>query len=320
MASSSPDWSRVTIVTVTHNGGLVIGDCLQQFREAANIVVVDNASTDDTLSIVAEKTPHARIIRNARGVGYGNAANQGLRASRTEFTLMVNPDSIVTPSDVAALIEAADRHDRVGIVSPQHKNADGSLELTHDVEMFRRREFPEPYDQRSHEPAPEGELCAEFISGAVNLIRMSAYQEVGGFDPEIFLYFDDDDICLRMRRAGYSLVLAPQAKITHLNGGSVRPSLHYKWEKFWNYGWARLYIENKYQGPRAARRLGLQHALRFLPKAIGYGLILKREKALRDMARFAGTMAYLTGSKALDREQRSVANGSTEIIAGDLNP
>ncbi|RED50820.1 glycosyltransferase family 2 protein [Aestuariispira insulae] len=320
MTTASPDWSRVTIVTVTHNGGHVIGDCLQQFRSAENLIVVDNASQDDTLAIVARQTPQARVIRNSKGVGYGNAANQGLAAAKTEFTLMVNPDSIVTPADVAALLDAADRYPEAGIISPQHKNADGSLELTHDVAMFHRRKFPEPFDQRSEEPAPGGELCAEFISGAVNLIRKTAYQKVGGFDPEIFLYFDDDDICLRMRHAGFSLILVPQAQITHLNGGSVRPSLHYKWEKFWNYGWARLYIENKYRGSGAAWSLGLRHALRFLPKAIGYGLILKKEKALRDMARFAGTIAYLAGAKALDQEQRSVANGSNEILAGDLKP
>ena len=318
MTDAIPDWSRVTIVSVTHNGGLVIGNCLEQFKQAENIIIVDNASQDDSLEIVAKTTPQARVVRNPIGVGYGNAANQGLALSDTEFTLMVNPDSIVTPKDVALLLAAADRNPDTGIISPQHKNDDGSFELTHDVEMFARRKFLPPYDERHHEPVPCGEICAEFISGAVNLIRMAAYRKVGGFDPEIFLYFDDDDICNRMRQAGYSLLLEPESKIMHLNGGSVRPSLHYKWEKFWNYGWARLYIENKYRGRKAAVSLGLKHILRFLPKAIGYGLILKREKALRDMARFAGTMAYLSGRSALNAEQRAVANRHDAIIAGDL--
>ncbi|PCI42135.1 MAG: hypothetical protein COB46_01070 [Rhodospirillaceae bacterium] len=294
-----PDWSRVTAIVVTHHGAAVIGDCLKSFVDVPNIIVVDNASDDDTLDIVRAMTPHARIVENAIGVGYGNAANQALELVETEFAITVNPDSIVLGDAVAALLKVADEFPDASIVCPQNINLDGSLELTHDAAMAVRSDFLPPYHRRDQEPAPQGNVCADFISGAVNLIRMSVIHKIGGFDKNILLYFEDDDLCVRMRAAGYSLILTPYAEIMHINAGSVRPSLHYKWEKFWNYGWARLYIEKKRYGMLAMLKIAGHHFFKFLIKTLVDVLTFRFDKALRDAAKFSGTVSFLIGIRAI---------------------
>ena len=85
---------RVTAITVTHNGGLVIGALLDSLPPDLPLLVVDNASTDDTLEIVSMKRPDAFVLRNLIGHGYGSAASQGLKHVTTEFALLVNPDSL----------------------------------------------------------------------------------------------------------------------------------------------------------------------------------------------------------------------------------
>ena len=310
-------WVRITVIVVTHHSAAAIGNCLKNFTDAPNIVVVDNASDDETLNIVLATVPQARILRNKIGVGYPGGANLGLSQVETEFALTVNPDSVVRPEDVAALLDAADRFPEGGILCPQNINLDGSLEWTHDVVMFKRHSIPFPYNKRQHEPVPEGDLCAEFVSGAVNLIRMSVIHELGGFDEKLFLYFDDDDLCMRMRAAGYPLILAPQARIIHINAGSVRPSLHYHWEKFWNYGWARLYLEKKHRGARAMRGLALRQGTRFLLKALGYSLTFGFNKALRDWARFMGTIAFVIGVRAVDPRWKIINEKERQKISCD---
>lgn len=292
---------RLSVVIVTHHSAAVIGGCLESFPAGTDFIVVDNASDDDTLEIVERLAPQARIVRNAVGVGYGNAANQGLALVEREFALTANPDIELPETTIAELVAAADRYPEAAIVSPQLLNLDGSVEPTHDVPMFVRHDIARRHHKRAEEPAPAGDVAAEFVSGAVNLIRMSALREVGAFDPNIFLYFDDDDLCLRFRQAGWSLVVAPKAVATHVNGGSVRPSLHYRWEKYWHYGWSRLYIERKYRGAGAAWALGFKHLLRFFPKALLYSLTFNGKKALRDWARGVGTVAYLIGCRAVPR-------------------
>lgn len=304
--NGDPDWSRITAIMVTHHSAAVIGNCLESFVDVPNIVVIDNASDDETLDIVRTKAHQAQIVRNKIGVGYPGAANEGLRRVKTEFALTVNPDSVVSPEAVAALLDAADQYPEAAIICPQNINLNGSPELTHDVVMFERQNIPSPYNKRRHEPVPEGDLCAEFVSGAVNLIRMSVIHDLGGFDENLYLYFDDDDLCMRMRAAGYSLILTPRARIMHINAGSVRPSIHYKWEKFWNYGWARLYIEKKHNGAGAMLGLAVHHTLRFGVKALANTLTFNFGKALRDWARLAGTLAFLVGVSAIDSNWKKI--------------
>lgn len=311
--SLTPDWGLVTAIMVTHHSAAVIGDCLENFVDVPNIIVVDNASDDETLDIVRAKVPHAQIVRNKIGVGYPGGANEGLSRVKTEFALTVNPDSVVSPEAVAILLEVADKYPEASIVCPQNINLDGSPELTHDVIMFERQNISSPYNKRREEPVPEGDLCAEFVSGAVNLIRMSVIDELGGFDENLYLYFDDDDLCMRMRAAGYPLILTPRAQIMHINAGSVRPSLHYKWEKFWNYGWARLYIEKKYNGTGAMLGLAVRHTLRFLVKALANTLTFRSEKALRDWARLAGTMAFLVGVRAIHPSWKEINERERQV-------
>ena len=145
---------------------------------------------------------------------------------------------------------------------------------------------------------PEGPLCADHLSGAVLLVRMSALRKVGGFDTNIFLYYEDDDLSIRMRQAGYALILVPAARANHVSGSSTRPSLKGHWRKFWHMAWSRLYIEAKYHGRGAAWRVAALHAPRFLGKALGYALLLNGRKGVRDAARFTGTLAWLMGAKA----------------------
>jgi N-acetylglucosaminyl-diphospho-decaprenol L-rhamnosyltransferase len=287
-------WRRVTIVTVTHNAGMVIGEFLEVLNDSANLIIVDNASNDDTLEIIAAKRPSAMLILNEEGLGYGAACNRGLDIVETEFAILANPDSISSDEAITKMLEAAGRHPDVGLIGPTVLNSDGAVELSHDVELWKRR----PYGKRQDEIVPDGELCAEFISGAVALVRMKAIQDIGGFDREIFLYYEDDDMCLRMRQQGWKLLLVPAAVVTHTGGGSVRVNRYYYWEKFWNIAWSRLYLEKKYNGKLAMSYLAVANVIKFSLKGLAYLLILNKEKSLRDLARSAGSIAALCGVRA----------------------
>lgn len=286
--------ARTTVITITHNGGLVIGGLLKSLPADLPLIVVDNASQDDTLNIVASIRPDAKVIRNSKGLGYGVAASQGLAEVETEFALLANPDSLMTVDAINALIETADQYPNAAMFGPLHKDGDGNIEPSHDVELWKRR----GYGKLAYECIPEGPLCVEFLSGAVNLVRMNIMKQVGFYDPEIYLYYDDDDMCMRMQRAGHSLILVANSIVTHLNGGSVRPNRAYYWEKFWHMAWSRIYFESKYKGRLAGCYLGFLYAVRFAFKALLNGVTLQRKKAWRDLARAFGSMAAAVGVRA----------------------
>jgi N-acetylglucosaminyl-diphospho-decaprenol L-rhamnosyltransferase len=284
----------VTVVTVTHFSRAVIGACLASLPPGIAVVLTDNASTDDTVAIARRAAPQARITENQVGVGFGNAANQGFAHASTEFVLLLNPDATLDAETLPRLLEAAARYPAAAVLAPALHDPDGGWEVSHDVGLFRRAHLP----RRRTDSEPEGDICAEYVSGAAMLIRRSALEKIGGFDPKIFLYFEDDDFCLRLRQQGHALVRVHDAVVRHVGGGSIRRSWDKHYEKFWHLAWSRLYIEAKWHGPAAARRLAWPALLRHGLKAPGYLLIDFRNKGLRDAARFAGALAWLLGRKA----------------------
>lgn len=287
-------WDRVTIITVTHNAGLVIGDFLDSIPNYAELVVVDNASTDDTLQIIERNRPQTNILKNDVGLGYGSGANCGLRAASREFALLANPDSLLSDCAIEKLVATADLYPEAVMFGPCHLNQDGSIEVSYDVALWDRS----LHDYKAPSVFPEGPICADFLSGAVNMVRLETLRKVGFYDPEIFLYYEDDDMCLRLRRAGASLIFVPDAKIVHIGGGSVRPNRSYYWEKFWHIAWSRSYIEQKYKGRRAAIFLIFKNIPKLLFKIIIYSLSGKRQKSWRDLAKLAGYIGFLWGKRA----------------------
>lgn len=285
----------ITTVTVTHNGGLVIGDFLDALPPEMPLVIVDNASLDDCLDIIRRKRPDTRLVENKTGMGYGNAASQGMQRVTSKYALLANPDSIVTVDAIEKLYRVMETWPECAMAGPTIFNPDGSLELSHDVGLFDRK----AWGKRIDETAPDGPVCAEFLSGAVVLVRMSVMQEIDFFDRNLFLYYDDDDMCLRIRQKGHSIILEPGASVMHVGGGSVRPNKAYYQEKFWHFGWSRIYIENKYHGEKAALALAARLKRKFGLKALGYHITGNKEKALRDRAKADGIKAWLRGEKAV---------------------
>ncbi len=294
--------ARVTLLSVTHNSGMVITNLLDSLPSDLPIVIVDNGSDDDTRDIINTKMPSAKLICNKVGVGYGNAMNIGLKSITTQYALLINPDSLITRETLQKLVESADRFSNAALLGPSLQNDKNLFEYSHDVGLFKRHRLPREDKQKIF---PVGPLCAEFISGAIVLVRVEYLRSISFFDKNIFLYYEDDDLCMRLREKGFSLMLIPNAIAKHTGGGSVRPSKMYYWEKFWHIAWSRLYIECKYKGKKSAQILASRNICKFFAKSVGYLIVLNFIKSWRDCARLFGSIAFLIGRKALEPNHSS---------------
>jgi GT2 family glycosyltransferase len=145
---------------------------------------------------------------------------------------------------------------------------------------------------------PEGDACLPFLSGACLLIRRELFIALGGFDPAIFLFYEDDDLCRRMRDAGHALVHVHGAEARHGRGRSTAPSPRRRFKARWHLAWSEHYIARKYglAGPGPIRMLAN------IGKAGGYGLLLKRDKMFAHAGSAAGARAWRRGETALAHE------------------
>lgn len=291
MSDSRPEIADVTAVVVTHNSSGVIAELLRCLPVGLPAVIVDNQSSDGTPDVVRENRPDATVIERGDNPGYGGGVNVGLAQVETPFALVIGPDVSFGEGTIETLLQAAERYPDAALIAPAIRNPDGSIERSHDVELTKRQ------PDRGNQPAlhPVGPICAEFLSGAVWLGRMAALNAVDGFDPALFLYYEDDDISRRLRAEGYSLVLDPAASVTHVGGGSVPSTVQYSRLKYWHMGWSRLYYARKHDGAFAVWIEYLRVGGRLFFKSLGYSVTGRRAKARRDWARLSGMTAFIVG-------------------------
>jgi GT2 family glycosyltransferase len=235
---------EVTAVLVNYNAGPELGLALQSIADELagrpwEAIVVDNASSDGSAAVVAAFAPHARLIQNAVNAGFARGVNQGLGASSAPLVLIMNPDCRLLPGAFASLRAELEQSPACAIVGPRILDPDGSEQgnARGDPDMFTglfgrnttlRRVLPAlPVSKRnvvSDVAVSDGRasIVVDWLSGACMLARRDALQLVHGFDDRYFLYWEDADLCRRLRARGYHVRYVPGATAVHRVGHSSR--------------------------------------------------------------------------------------------------
>jgi N-acetylglucosaminyl-diphospho-decaprenol L-rhamnosyltransferase len=260
-ALPAADLSQLTVVVVTYNSAHCIEALAPTLAALAHVIVVDNASTDNTLAEVARVLPAAQIIRNPRNLGFGAANNAALRRVSTPFALLLNPDCVPRPGDLEALLNIGLQHPEAAMAAPQLTDAKG-----HDSVNYR---WPDTL-WASTGPRAEGLCCVGFVCGAVMLLRCAHFSDTGYFDEHFFLYYEDDDLCLRLFQAGKAMLIAPQVRIEHRSRGSSKGSsvLRGEYWRGFHHAQSKIKFCAKHKSTalaRARRRKVLLQALISLP-------------------------------------------------------
>lgn len=285
--------SSVTAIVVTYESADVLGRCLAALSgEVAEVIVVDNASTDGSCAIA--EAAGVRLIRNARNEGYGRGNNIGIRAADgADWCLIVNPDLTLQPGAVAAMMAAVARHPGAMLLGPRLVEPDGRVQ-------FRTTSLITP-DAAAFPPnsmTPTGDVRVAMLSGACLLVRRDVFLALGGFDEQIFLFYEDDDLCQRARAAGHVLVYVHDAVTRHLRGGSSSPTPGRVFRSRYHQAWSRAYVCRKHGRPAGTVGEVVRNATK-LPFA---WVTRDRDRIERYQGSVAGGLAALAGWSALKRE------------------
>jgi N-acetylglucosaminyl-diphospho-decaprenol L-rhamnosyltransferase len=231
--------SRTGAVVVNYNAGAELTACVASLRAAgvAEIVVVDNGSSDGSLATLVAADEKARIVRAGRNLGYGTAVNRGAATLGEPFVLVVNPDIVIDPGAVDVLAGTLEAEPDVAVVGPSIHEPGGALYPSARsfpsftvgaghalVGLF----WPDNRWTRSYRGTAtlDGAVAprareSDWVSGACCLVRREAFETVGGFDEGYFMYVEDLDLCWRLRRAGWRVLYEPAAAAVHYQGLSA---------------------------------------------------------------------------------------------------
>ncbi len=238
--------ASVTVVIVSYNSAHCIDALLPLLLRCPHVVVSDNGSHDGTADRIATSLPHAVVLEHGRNLGFGAANNRALEIVHTPFALLLNPDCILEPSQLEALLRAADEFPEAAVLAPQLLDGRGAP----DVNYRWPNLFWKPKG-----PAADGPVCVGFVCGAAMLLRRTAFEQTGYFDEDFFLYYEDDDLCLRLFQRRLPILVIPSITATHHSRGSVKGRRPWRSEYWRGYHHAqsKLIYASKHRSGRMAR-------------------------------------------------------------------
>ena len=229
---------RLALVTVTYSPGDTLAALLDSIPAAGDalvsVVLADNGSTDGSVEQAVER-PEVHLVRTGGNLGYGAAANVGIASIDPSigWVLLINPDVVLRPHAIDHLLQVADRYPRAGAIGPLITTRDGTVYpsarqlpsiatgIGHALFGWWWPSNPWTRTYRLDRAEPT-ERQAGWLSGACLLLRRIAFDEIGGFDPAYFMYFEDVDLGERLAGAGWQNIYAPSAHVVHLGGWSTQ--------------------------------------------------------------------------------------------------
>jgi N-acetylglucosaminyl-diphospho-decaprenol L-rhamnosyltransferase len=278
------DGPGVSIIIVNFNNRTYLLRTLESlfqdpFVAHNEIIVVDNASEDDSLAALRRDFPAVKTIALPENFGYARANNRGAEKATGRYLLFLNSDTEVPAGAVEKLLDIKRNHPEYGIIAPMVDNPDGSLQLSWGSDLHLHTEFFLKFIAkgwsrwRLKTKKTEVSRDVDWVSGACFMIDRNLYQEIGGFDEKFFLYVEDADLGKRVRQLGHKVHLTSEVRIVHHLGQSVagirgRAMLEAKRSQLYYYG--------KHNGRRAMAVLR-----RYLLFRFGWKRWMSREEEAR---------------------------------------
>jgi GT2 family glycosyltransferase len=293
MGDDAPSSRDVAAVIVTWNAGAALAECVASLRDhapGAEVIVVDNASTDDSVAAAQREHPGLRLLANERNLGLAAGNNQGIGASTRPFVLISNPDVVYTHGAVSALVDVMRRRDRAAFVIARPERSDGTLQTAAgDLptlgdallgrQVARARAHVDSgfwWDGWAHD---EERRIGRGLEASY-LVRRDAIDEVGLQDERFRLDWEGIDWTERMHAAGWEVWFCPAARVVHQGGASIRKA-QVRWVVRQHRGMYRYFAKRRplILRPVLAVLFGLRASIKVVGLAVG---LSRYERSHRD--------------------------------------
>lgn len=248
----------LTTIIVNYNTALYLLACLKSIAPPhplkMEVIVVDNASVDRSVPLVTREFPWVKLIANEENLGFAQANNQALKSAQGRYVCFLNPDTLVEKGAFEAMADFMSFHRDVGMAGMRILNPDGS------VQSSVERRYPGQKRARHDLIGLPGDIA--WVLGAAMVARRSILESLGGFDGRFFLYGEEQDLCLRIRRAGWKIGFIPDAVVVHWGGQSERNTVAKDlWKKKFK---AELLFYERHYSKRSIRRIHRANVLQAL--------------------------------------------------------
>jgi GT2 family glycosyltransferase len=298
-----------TVFIVTYYSQNKIRSCLDSIPRKYNIIIFDNSGQLEYKKEIENAYPNTRYIVSKINLGIPRAYNFGLNIIKTEYMFTTQPDVVLRSNCLDNLIEAAIKYSTAGIFSPITYHGkkyilDGDHKTLNIDKKKKRIIFNEKnMNAEIYKKIPEGDFCVDGVTGTAMLIKRSFLKNIGGWDKKIFSYWEDMDICARMRFDNHAVIKVVKAQLDHDAFSSHDESVHSSLDYFrnWHYMWSSYYIRKKHKQYMSALFFAFRVFFLHILKIFFYLIFFKKKKLITSRAKINGLLNSFFNKKSYFR-------------------
>ena len=268
----------LTVIINTFNSDEKIFSCLESISPDIAIIIIENSSNIDFKNNIEKKYLNVKCILTGENLGYANGNNLGLSKVKTKFSLILNPDTILQKNSIDNFFKSTSRYPNFAILSPaiqEEKDKDLKINNNNLIEV-------------------------DNVKGFAMFLNMKQFKEIGFFDKNFFIYFEEIDLCRRLKIANKKIYLDPNIIIYHVGGSSHNKSIDNEMElsRNWHWMWSTFYYHKKYNGFTFAFIKISKKLISALFKILFYSIIFKKNKKNIYYQRASGLINSIIGNKS----------------------
>ena len=270
----------ITVIITSFKSNDKIINCLKSINNQCKVIVVENSNDTKIKQMIESQFNNVNCILSGANLGYGRANNLGLKNVKTKYALILNPDATLEKSTLENFLILVKQNLDFAIIGPMEQEKSESISLI---------------DKKN-----DSLIKVENVKGFAMFLNLEQFEEVGFFDENFFIYFEEIDLCKRLSKLNKKIYLSSEIKINHLGAQSHDDSINKKMElsRNWHWMWSTFYYHRKYKGFIVAFIITFPKLFSAVIKMIIYSLLMKKYKSELYYQRFSGLLNAITGKKS----------------------
>jgi N-acetylglucosaminyl-diphospho-decaprenol L-rhamnosyltransferase len=290
----------ITVVITSFKSDEKIKDCLNSINTNCKVLIIENSNDIEFKKRIEKEFSNVECILAGKNLGYGAANNIGLKKVTTKYALILNPDTFLESSTLDEFFKIVKTTKSFAIIGPyiQEYNEKGKKNGIHKVLTSFNEEAGL---HKNVKPLVDLNLkIVENVKGFAMFLNLSEFKNIGFFDENFFIYFEEIDLCRRVVKANKKIYLAPNIKINHSGGQSHNDAINHEMElsRNWHWMWSTFHYYKKYDGFSVALIKIFNKFFSSILKFLFYFIIFNKTKSKIYYQRFSGIINSVLGNKS----------------------
>ena len=273
------DNNKITVVINTFESGDKIQNCIDSISTEVKVLVIENSKDINFKKKLEKKYSNVECVLTGENLGYAKGNNLGLSMVKSEFALILNPDTTLEKNTITNFLKAAKELDEFAIIGPAKQD---EFSMNDDTVGLEER------------------FEVDHLKGFAIFLNLKNFDEVGFFDENFFIYLEEIDLCKRVKQKKMKIYLDKNVKVNHLGGKSHNDLINFEMElsRNWHWMWSTFYYNKKHYNYFYALIVVSRKIISSLIKIIFYSLIFNNKKKKIYLQRFSGLFNSITGKKS----------------------